>query len=362
MTGRERPGRLRRRALSTGLLFGVLAVAPVPEAANAQPEGRLDLRVFLKGRSEKPLANFDLVLSTERDRLAAIVVREEQSVRTDSAGRASLSLAVGSYRIASHEPVEFEGSVFSWRLDFEVFDQLTTSVELSNKNATVRPAPTGLEQGHRCEEVFRRNGFGPEFQQCLRAEGLSPTSETFGPESDGALVATIQVTLNRLGFNAGNVDGQFGAATARALQFYQFVKGLSLSGVPDSETVSQLKADLKRFSELPFPHPGTAALLETTPEYQSLARLPIAELAQGLRSFEDRPPPAGEVPLRAVVTPPVPVVRPAPPAPQRARSCIPRSQCCRVCSNGKACGASCISRSYTCRKGKGCACNSWEIC
>jgi hypothetical protein len=33
--------------------------------------------------------------------------------------------------------------------------------------------------------------------------------------------------------------------------------------------------------------------------------------------------------------------------------CIPRSQCCRVCSKGKACGASCISRSYTCRPRRG---------
>lgn len=31
--------------------------------------------------------------------------------------------------------------------------------------------------------------------------------------------------------------------------------------------------------------------------------------------------------------------------------------CCKVCRKGKACGDSCISRSYTCRKGLGCACD-----
>lgn len=31
--------------------------------------------------------------------------------------------------------------------------------------------------------------------------------------------------------------------------------------------------------------------------------------------------------------------------------------CCKRCRKGKACGNSCISRSYTCRKGKGCACD-----
>ncbi|SEL27645.1 hypothetical protein SAMN04488032_1163 [Pacificibacter marinus] len=31
--------------------------------------------------------------------------------------------------------------------------------------------------------------------------------------------------------------------------------------------------------------------------------------------------------------------------------------CCKVCKKGKACGDSCISRSYTCHKGVGCACD-----
>lgn len=35
-----------------------------------------------------------------------------------------------------------------------------------------------------------------------------------------------------------------------------------------------------------------------------------------------------------------------------------RQTCCKYCSTGKACGDSCISRSYTCRRGAGCACNA----
>lgn len=31
--------------------------------------------------------------------------------------------------------------------------------------------------------------------------------------------------------------------------------------------------------------------------------------------------------------------------------------CCKVCKKGKACGNSCIAKSKTCHKGKGCACN-----
>ena len=34
-----------------------------------------------------------------------------------------------------------------------------------------------------------------------------------------------------------------------------------------------------------------------------------------------------------------------------------KAACCKVCRKGKACGNSCISRSYACRKGAGCACD-----
>jgi len=31
--------------------------------------------------------------------------------------------------------------------------------------------------------------------------------------------------------------------------------------------------------------------------------------------------------------------------------------CCKVCRKGKACGNSCIKKTYTCHKGRGCACD-----
>jgi hypothetical protein len=48
--------------------------------------------------------------------------------------------------------------------------------------------------------------------------------------------------------------------------------------------------------------------------------------------------------------------------PGSAEGCTPRSQCCKVCSRGIACGNSCIRASYTCSKGRGCACNAFEVC
>ncbi len=35
----------------------------------------------------------------------------------------------------------------------------------------------------------------------------------------------------------------------------------------------------------------------------------------------------------------------------------PKNYCCKTCSKGKACGNSCISRSYTCHQPPGCACD-----
>ena len=56
---------------------------------------------------------------------------------------------------------------------------------------------------------------------------------------------------------------------------------------------------------------------------------------------------------------------PSPLPPTRGRSepsCFPHAQCCKVCSAGQACGNTCISSSYTCHVGRGCACNTEEIC
>lgn len=34
-----------------------------------------------------------------------------------------------------------------------------------------------------------------------------------------------------------------------------------------------------------------------------------------------------------------------------------QQRCCKICKKGKACGNSCINRSYTCRQPPGCACD-----
>jgi len=47
---------------------------------------------------------------------------------------------------------------------------------------------------------------------------------------------------------------------------------------------------------------------------------------------------------------------------QLREACIPREECCRVCSQGKACGDSCIRANFKCHKGNGCACDEEDVC
>jgi hypothetical protein len=55
-------------------------------------------------------------------------------------------------------------------------------------------------------------------------------------------------------------------------------------------------------------------------------------------------------------TPSTPVYTPAP---KTYTAPAQETYCCKYCSTGKACGDSCISKSYTCHKSPGCACNAY---
>lgn len=58
--------------------------------------------------------------------------------------------------------------------------------------------------------------------------------------------------------------------------------------------------------------------------------------------------------------------RPVSQSPPEARAtptpCIPRDKCCRVCTEGKACGKACIAASKPCHTPRACACNESEVC
>ncbi|MDD5252189.1 MAG: hypothetical protein PHT12_06195 [Patescibacteria group bacterium] len=65
------------------------------------------------------------------------------------------------------------------------------------------------------------------------------------------------------------------------------------------------------------------------------------------------------VPAAPVTAPPPPTYVPEPePEPESEPEQESEKYCCKICSTGKACGNSCISRSYTCHQPPGCACDA----
>ena len=68
-------------------------------------------------------------------------------------------------------------------------------------------------------------------------------------------------------------------------------------------------------------------------------------------TYQDAGDPGEMTPRGYAYEPLLKASRPAVRAPRRSVAC------CKICRKGKACGNSCISRRYTCRKPPGCACN-----
>jgi hypothetical protein len=67
------------------------------------------------------------------------------------------------------------------------------------------------------------------------------------------------------------------------------------------------------------------------------------------------------VSVTGAVTADISMRRASSPSPSPSPSPTPSPSCCRVCTVGKACGDSCISKSDTCRVGPGCACNGLTL-
>jgi hypothetical protein len=75
-----------------------------------------------------------------------------------------------------------------------------------------------------------------------------------------------------------------------------------------------------------------------------------SSLVEVMTSFAEPIQEEAPVPYVAPASSPIPIYNPTP---------TPQRYCCKYCTKGKACGDSCISRSYTCHKGPGCACDTY---
>jgi hypothetical protein len=63
-----------------------------------------------------------------------------------------------------------------------------------------------------------------------------------------------------------------------------------------------------------------------------------------------------------VVGSPLLMGEPQPLKNQLSPTCIPRAQCCRICTEGPACGNWCTKAIFNCQKTPGCACDAGRVC
>ena len=67
-----------------------------------------------------------------------------------------------------------------------------------------------------------------------------PVNQTLKTGSTGELVSALQTRLKTLGFFTGNVDGQYGSATAKAVKDFQKANALTADGVAGTQTLTKL--------------------------------------------------------------------------------------------------------------------------
>lgn len=85
---------------------------------------------------------------------------------------------------------------------------------------------------------------------------LSCAEAAFHQGDQGQDIANIQAQLNALGYNAGSVDGDFGEATAIAVEKFQRDRGLENDGVIGTDTYRALMG-----REIPVSRDGSSSLV-----------------------------------------------------------------------------------------------------
>ena len=76
--------------------------------------------------------------------------------------------------------------------------------------------------------------------RIVGAGKLSRLTATSGPRLTRQLVSDMQLQLQRLGYDPGEVDGLYGGGTKAALRAYQAQNGLIADGFPDQSTIEAL--------------------------------------------------------------------------------------------------------------------------
>lgn len=110
------------------------------------------------------------------------------------------------------------------------------------------------------------------------------------PTSDRARIAEIQTLLNRLGYDAGAVDGASGPRTRRAIMAFQRANGLAPTGEPDGDLLVALQTAAKG-TPAPAPQQGlttSQALMPLSPRERAEAQTLLKQLGYYAGSADGR--------------------------------------------------------------------------
>ncbi len=154
---------------------------------------------------------------------------------------------------------------------------------------------------------------------------------TSAPIMDGSVAFLVQATLRSLGYSNTPLDGQIGYTTVIAVTDFQTKIGVDPSGMITHSLLRALAEAVER----------NRSECDTLPTAEKEHR--YAESTEAAKEYST----SSAQPRKKAA------------APKRRQYSTSRSRknCCKTCKSGKACGNSCISRSKTCDKPPGCACN-----
>ena len=132
---------------------------------------------------------------------------------------------------------------------------------------------------------------GPNTQAALCSELTAMSGDATCDNNPGTLVSgakgdrvfNLQKSLTKLGLNAGNIDGIFGAATEAAVKQFQASKGLQVDGKVGPNTQAALCSALQ---EIPPPiPPNPTPSTECDPAAQTIKKLSTGPLVTRLQNL-----------------------------------------------------------------------------
>ena len=152
------------------------------------------------------------------------------------------------------------------------------------------PAPAALEASAKRRAPRRQRQVRPErplTQEIVNDAGLTAP---VGPGSSGAAVLRAQVLLARAHFSCGEIDARYGANLKGAIAAFRKSRGLSESGLVDSETWRALNADTGRVLERLAVAPGDVAgpFIKIPEDMMEKAKLPSLSYSSALEAIAEK--------------------------------------------------------------------------